>query len=442
MNHLPFGLVMLLRFGIENHLSICDYQEISCAASSLKDEPSHLLQMKTRGDSVKQFVPLVALYGANAAGKSNMIGGLRFLFSAVTASYDHWRKKKTLPHTPCKIHGDGENRTSLYDCDVLIGEVRYHYGFEISKEGFVAEWLHSYPHGLKKVLLKRDFREPEGQQIYFGPSVTKLNPSLHELARDTKTLFLSVSGAVTHEAFTPVFTFFKESMVIITPSAGRPQQQIAEELADDQVREAVEAFLEKADFGIGGVKIVSAKVDSEQVEFRKKLKRMLSELVEGEVDFNVDDEEKEIYFVHKCGDNRTFEVSQARESTGTKHLLSMLAPILSALKTGKTVVIDEITTTLHTKLSEELIKLFASPETNTNNAQFIFSTHDTNLLSCPALRRDEIWFAEKDSQGRTSIYPLSDFQTRKADNLERGYLQGRFGAVPFFGDFSSLFSAN
>jgi AAA15 family ATPase/GTPase len=120
----------------------------------------------------------------------------------------------------------------------------------------------------------------------------------------------------------------------------------------------------------------------------------------------------------------------------------MLAPILSALKTGKTVVIDEITTTLHTKLSEEIIKLFASPNTNTNNAQFIFSTHDTNLLSSSAMRRDEIWFAEKNSQGKTSIYPLSDFQTRKSDNLERGYLQGRFGAIPFFGDFSDFSFTN
>ena len=116
----------------------------------------------------------------------------------------------------------------------------------------------------------------------------------------------------------------------------------------------------------------------------------------------------------------------------------MLASVLSALKTGKTVVIDEITTALHTRLSQELVKLFASGESNAKRAQFIFSTHDTNLLSCAAIRRDEIWFAEKDPMGNTVVYPLTDFQTRKSENVEKGYLQGRFGAVPFFGDFSTL----
>lgn len=427
---------MLLRFGIENHLSISDYQEISCAASSLKDEPDHLLTMKGRGGSLKKFVPVVALYGANAAGKSNMINGLRFLFSAVVDSYDEWRGKAKLPQRPCRIDVDFAARASSYDCDVLIGDVRYHYGFTLKTDGIVGEWLHSYPSGIKKVLLQRDFSLATADQIYFGPSVTKLNASHRELAQDRTSLFLSACGAVTHEAFTPVWSFFKESLVVISPSSER---QLARELEDPSVKKLVESFLEKADPGIIGLEITSVKMDERDIDFQRKLNGLIKELVdESSLVFAIDDERKVISFIHRRADGSSFTVSNSAESTGTKHLLSMLAPILSALKTGKTVVIDEITTTLHTKLSEELVRLFASESTNKNGAQFIFSTHDTNLLSCSALRRDEIWFAEKTPHGKTSIYPLTDFQTRKSDNLERGYLQGRFGAIPFFGDFSSL----
>lgn len=429
---------MLLRYGVKNHLSICDYQEISCAASSLKDDSSHLLEMKNRGGGIRYFVPVVALYGANAAGKSNMISALSFLYRAVTSSYANWRGKKTLPITPCLIDPAQGNDPSEYDCDVLIQGVRFHYGFSVTRQEILKEWLYSYPHGLKKILFERDFSQAEGKQIHVGASIPKLNASQHELATDSSMLFLSASGAITHETFTPIYNFFKDSLVIISANDIRREKVIAEELSDPKVKQLVEAFLEKADFGLAGLSLKSVKVDERTIQFMKKVRSLIGEMVDPSVELPIHEEDMEVSFVHKRMDGTTFEVTSSRESTGTRHLLSLLAPILSALKSGKTVVIDEITTTLHTKLSEELVKLFASPETNINNAQFIFSTHDTNLLSCSALRRDEIWFAEKTPAGKTSVYPLSDFQTRKADNLERGYLQGRFGAVPFFGDFADL----
>ncbi|MCZ8227571.1 MAG: ATP-binding protein, partial [Burkholderiaceae bacterium] len=394
--------------------------------------------MTVRNGGKRYFVPVIALYGANAAGKSNMINALSFLYQAVTASYSNWRGKKTLPVTPCLTNSELADNPSEYDCDVLIGGIRFHYGFSVARKGIAREWLHSYPLGLKKVMFERDFSQPDDKQIYIGSSVPKLNPSQLELAKDNSMLFLSANGAVSHETFTPIYTFFKESLVIISASDVRQEKAIAEELADPNVKKLVESFLEKADFGIVGLSLTAEKVDERALQFLKKMQSLIGEMVDEAVVFPIEQETMRVSFVHKRPDGTTFEIGSARESTGTRHLLSLLAPILSALKSGKTVVIDEITTTLHTKLSEELIRLFATPETNANNAQFIFSTHDTNLLSCSALRRDEIWFAEKTPHGQTSIYPLSDFQTRKSDNLERGYLQGRFGAIPFFGDFANL----
>jgi AAA15 family ATPase/GTPase len=122
------------------------------------------------------------------------------------------------------------------------------------------------------------------------------------------------------------------------------------------------------------------------------------------------------------------------ESTVTIRLLSFLGPIFKALDAGTVVIVDEIDTSLHTLACEQIIALFQSPKTNPKGAQLIATTHDTNLLNPDTLRRDQVWFTEKDETGSTRLYPLTDYKPRKAENLERGYLQGRYGGIPFLGE--------
>ena len=430
---------MLLRYGVENHLSICDYQEISCSATALKEETGHLLYMKGRGAAVKSFVPIVALYGANAAGKSNMIHGLQTLVSAINESYNR-RDSDTFPHSPCLADETAENRPSKFDCDVLIGGIRYHYGFTVNASGYQKEWLYSYPSGLRKTLLERDFAKQSEKIVVFGASVVRLTDLHIEAAHNKKFLYLSASQSFKHDSFTPVFEFFADFLKnIISPEINNIEK-IAKDLEDPEVKKLVESFLSKADINIIGLEIFERESTDLELTLQKRLGAVISDFITLPIPTQIFPKtKKEIRYIHRRHDGSTFLIDSRKESTGTKHLLSLLAPILSALAKGQTVVIDEITTTLHTKLSEELLKLFASPITNSAGAQFIFSTHDTNLLSCAAIRRDEIWFAEKTTEGKTCIYPLSDFQTRKSDNLEKGYLQGRFGAVPSFGEFLSLF---
>ncbi|MDE0006671.1 MAG: AAA family ATPase [Gammaproteobacteria bacterium] len=119
-----------------------------------------------------------------------------------------------------------------------------------------------------------------------------------------------------------------------------------------------------------------------------------------------------------------------RESAGTRRLLVVLSQLFDALDSGMPLVVDELDVSLHTQASLALVELFCSPRTNPNGAQLIATVHDTNLLDAPILRRDQIWFAEKSTEGATVVYPLTDIRTRKGDNLERGYLQERYGATP------------
>lgn len=131
-------------------------------------------------------------------------------------------------------------------------------------------------------------------------------------------------------------------------------------------------------------------------------------------------------------------MSQKSESRGTLRLLRLLGPILDALDHGRTVVVDELDASMHPLLSAKILALFNSREANPRGAQLICTTHDTNLLSRDCLRRDQIWFTEKDSEGATHLFPLTDIRTRSTDNIEKGYLQGRFGAIPFLGNLGDF----
>jgi len=206
----------------------------------------------------------------------------------------------------------------------------------------------------------------------------------------------------------------------------------------------VEKFIALADVGIVGIN-VAKKVRTESLS---RLMTGMSELLsglfpEGNVNPIKEDAERRedwrIEFTHAGHNNETFIQEARSESSGTLSLLALLVPALAALESGRTFVVDELNNTLHTKLSEVLVQMFSDKRINTKGAQFIFSTHDTKLLNSNVFRRDEIWFAEKRSTGETVIYPLTDFSPRKQENIERSYLEGRYGAVPYFGDISAMF---
>ena len=128
------------------------------------------------------------------------------------------------------------------------------------------------------------------------------------------------------------------------------------------------------------------------------------------------------------GDNVYLDID--RESAGTRRLLFMLGPIFRALDEGTLIVIDELDASLHTRACEAILELFGSQKTNPHGAQLVVTTHDTNLLHSPLVRRDQIWFVELNKKGATRVFPLTDIRTRKDDNIEKGYLQGRYGAIP------------
>jgi hypothetical protein len=214
-----------------------------------------------------------------------------------------------------------------------------------------------------------------------------------------------------------------DGLVILNEQAQIGPQVSIQMLKQAEGRKQICDFLSAADISIADIEVVTRKVPGQALHF---------DLVAGKTEVRTEEmEEHQVRFSHVTEQGKAvFDLMD--ESNGTRSLLFLAGPVMDILRKGLTLVMDELDTSLHTLLVRELVRLFHRPEVNTGGAQLIFTTHDTSLLDAPNLfRRDQIWFVEKDRDQASALVSLSEFSPRKNEALERGYLMGRYGAVPF-----------
>lgn len=413
---------MLLRFRFSNFRSFRTEQELSMIAGSLKDHADALVHDEAIPESI---LPTAALYGANASGKTNVLLALQFMATAVKFSHTRWQPDGRIPRQPF-ASGQDEDRPSEFMVDVLIEGIRYQYGFSVSDTAVVEEWLHAYPKGKRQTW----FRRRVGKPMSFSEKMPGENRTIEGLMRPNS-LFLSTAAQNNHVALSPVYGLFSRSLEFVHRERTEWRLLSAELCADPNYKTYIVKMMAFADLGIADLRVG-------ETAMPEAAKRVLSVLVAAIKSELKGDEQlpdtienpKQIQLLHRLGGSMiSFEPNQ--ESDGTIAYLTLLGPIISALQTGGAVCVDELDASLHPLLAIHLIQLFGDRSLNPKGAQLIFNTHDTNLLSGGILRRDQIWFAEKKQDGSSQIYPLTDFKPRKEENLENGYLQGRYGAIPF-----------
>ncbi|QBS42195.1 ATP/GTP-binding protein [Nocardia sp. CS682] len=391
---------MLRSFRFANHKSFADEQE--------------LLLIPATGDAVNAALPVAAVYGANASGKSNLLDALSFMGSTVTGSSSSRRRDSDPLRMPFRLDSARGSAPSLFVVEFIADEIRYTYGFSISDERVLEEWLYSYPAKRKRVLFER-----EDDRFSIGSTLAEIKSELVVLQRLTRpdTLFLTrileanFSGPI-GDHFLSIYWWFYA--ILNTPDhdgtrvveADGIERLLAE---DSPSRARVLELIRAADVGISDVR-----VDVERPD-----------------DYS-DYEVRRLVFRH--GRSRT-EFRASDESSGTRSWLRILPGALAALAKGYVLVIDEIDTSLHPLLTAELAALFQDPATNPLGAQLLFTSHDPSLLGTAVrpgglLRRDQIWFVDKDADGASTLYPLTDFKPRREHNLERRYLNGAYGAIP------------
>ena len=403
---------MLLRFVVVNHLSIQNRQELSLVASALSDTEDGLIHCAS---SPSGFVlPALVIYGANASGKSNIVDAIYTMRQMVLESHRAGKPGAGVAHRQhFRLDAASTASPSHFEMDFILGDVRHHYGFEATDEEFVSEWLFDYPSGRRRTLFERD-----GGEFRFGRALKGRNHILADLTRENS-LFLSAAAQHGHEKLTSVFSYFLNMKGVMGNAISG--SLVSDALAHDELDPRVLDFLDEADTGV----VDYRQVVEELTESERELMSKLSALV----DLPTPSEHRSRIELAHRGSEKDVYFELERESAGTRRLLLILTWLFESLDSGSPLVVDELDLSLHTEASQALLSLFCSPSTNPSGAQLVATIHDTNLLAAPKLRRDQVWFAEKEN-GATRTYPLTDIRTRKGDNLERGYLQHRYGATP------------
>jgi hypothetical protein len=426
---------MLTEFRVENHRSIRDEQVFTMLAGRSGDPgDSRPRQVAGSGGFV---LPVAGFYGANASGKSNVLSALRFMRDAVVVSHRLFPPDGGVPREPF-AWGEKSTEPSVFEVTLVLNEARYQYGFVVDDTRFHEEWLFAWPKGRKQIWFER-----ENDTYKFGEHLQGENRVVKEFTR-SNALFLSAAVQHRHEQLGPLYRWFRDLRTVnvsgmrrypfgvggmpperwlvrrmeAASESSRQQTLFDDDSTTDDSLEGFRELIRAADFGIVGFKV---KDD------------------DGEKDDRLRKRSGGILVQHHSETGEAW-LPLAEESQGTRTMFRLGSVLVETLRRGGLLVVDELEASLHPLLALQIVKQFNDPGTNPENAQIVFATHDTNLLGTTTgdapLRRDQVWLTEKDGEGATVVYPLTDFKPRKAENLERGYLQGRYGAIPFLGDFA------
>ena len=418
---------MLLRFGVANHLSIRSYQELSFAASTLSDRRDGLIACTAVPSGA--VLPAILVYGANASGKSNLVAALGAMREAVLLSHAHGEPGGGVPRDPFRLDAACAECPSRFDIDFVLKAVRYHYGFEVSDAAFEKEWLYAFLESRRRTLFERD-----GGEFRFGRELKGRNRVIADLTRPNS-LFVSAAAQNGHERLSTIYEFFQSVRGDQNIAVGgrRASALMPADGPDDRVI----AFLERAETGIVGYRRTETEFPDELRTLQREIAAVAQRVLKKPIvtpGSEPDDKLVAVELAHLDAGGKEVYFDLDRESAGTRRLLVMLDRACFALDTGAPMVVDELDASLHTRAAKAVLDLFCSPATNPKGAQLIATTHDTNLMKPSVLRRDQLWFVELGLDGATRLYPLTDIRTRKDDNIEKGYLQGRYGAVPSIDD--------
>lgn len=412
---------MLLEFRVRNHRSLRDEQALSFEQSGVAPGSR---------ESERSALSAVAIYGANASGKSNLLAALGYMQQAVTLSHRTWEPEDGVPRDPF-AWGPSLKETSLFEVAFTAQGVRYQYGFVADDNCFQEEWLFAWPKGRKQTWFTR-----EADTFDFGEHLKGENRVVQQVTRPNA-LFLSAAVQHRHEQLLPIYHWFRRLSLVNVARRGRGA--LGGVPHDYWLRHLLAG---RAD--VGQLRLLGMEGDGD--DNLDMLRQLLRAADVGITDLKLVDEADDgdartqrrprVLMKHK-NPNEEAWLPLEEESHGTRTLVRFAQPLLQTLQRGGVLIVDKLEASLHPLLAAYIVKQFNDPEANSRGGQLLFTTHDTNLLGTtlgsPQLTRDQVWLTEKDGDGATCLYALSDYKPRKAENLERGYLQGRYGAIPFLG---------
>ena len=405
---------MLIRFSFKNFKSFKNENCLDMEATSLKEHEYNVAKLDSG-----EYLKVSAIYGANASGKTNVLQAFDYMKKRILVSDD---SKKNSPIDEENIYSFMINNDPIaLEVEILAKNNKiYKYGFELVKDNIISEWLYE-----KRVNKFYSIFERENNNI----KMMKDNKFSKLANIDERTLFLNIYSKIDkdNEDFNNVYDWFVNSTYL---DLGNPNFErfinnrvSLKILSDENYKKELLKFIKTFDSGIEGIKTTPDSIEAVKSN-------------NGIIDIEV---------IHKGENGELKALPFYLESNGTRKMFHLFDFFMDALKNGMVLFVDELDAKLHPLLTRYIINLFHNSETNKGNGQLIYSTHDTVNLNKETFRRDEIWFAEKDKDGISEIYALSDYileddknagkKVRNDATYNKDYLTGRYGAIPVLEEF-------
>jgi hypothetical protein len=395
------------------------------STSELKEQNSFI----TNEQAMPRLLRSVAIYGPNASGKTNLLQAIDFMESFVTQSSKEGQEGEPIDVKPFLFNEVSRSEPSEFEVLFLQEGIRYQYGFAVNRTRVTHEWLIAYPEGRPQRWFEREFDTSADKETWYFGSKFKGHKALLQETTRSNALFLSTAVQLNNEQLKPVYNWFHQKLHTI--SVGGLTPGFSASLCKTEAgRKRILEMLNAADLSIRDLKVETIKFDSSDLP--SDMPDAIKDMIEKEFDGK---EIGEVKFIHMvAGTKELVALDPDDESAGTRKLFTLAGPWLDVIDNGHVLFVDELNNSMHPLMVRFLISLINNPQINQKNAQLIFSTHDTSVLDNDLLRRDQIWFTEKDATNATRLYPLSDFTPRKGEALEKGYLKGRYGALPYIGE--------
>lgn len=431
---------MLIQFSVKNFRTFKEKATISLVASNYDKTTRESDNIFKDNTFNLRILKSAVIYGANASGKSKFMEALMFMKHFVITSSKDSQKGDKINIKPFKLSTETEHLPSEFEVVFTFQNEMYRYGFEADDKTIISEWLYHKPKTKEVELFYREFQDFETHTRNFS----KGNMVIKEgLVRDNA-LLVSVAAQFNDTISINVIDWFKQLKTISGLNEEGYQGFTMSKTESPVHKSKILNLLKAADLGIQDIKLQKLDIEQLPKDMPKDLKeRIIKTIREENAEFisDVITFHKK-YDANKTKTNETVHFSlDEDESSGTRKFFALTGPILDVIENGYTLVVDELDSKLHPNLVCKLVALFNSKEINKNNAQLIFNTHDTNLLSSGLFRRDQIWFTEKNRYGEARLYSLGDFKSesvRKTEAFEDNYIRGKYGAVPYLVYFDNL----
>jgi AAA15 family ATPase/GTPase len=395
---------------------------------------TNLTRTNTFDPRLKGFTKLLrsaVVYGANAAGKSNLLRAIKFMKDFVVTSAAATTGQ--YQYTPFKLSKTFRTRPSEFQIAFIQKGLRYEYCFAMGPKRIEREWLVEYSHAGARVrgrtMFDRTWDAKKEKYHWKFSDYLKGQRSVWSESTRPDALFLSTAVQLNSSQLLPVFEWFKDKLMVITGDVRLNDSLTLRLLEQPNGKERLMPFLQEADLGITDLTIEREAIPTGGIILNKG--GLMLDAPTGGAQPNI----VTVTLSHSSDNPKeSVGLNFEEESSGTQILFKTAGAWLNVFAKGEVLLFDEIDTNIHPKLLKFLVKKFHSSKDNLHNAQLVCSTHNTFLADQEIFRRDQIWFVEKDRTGSSRLYPLSDFNVRNDEIVDRWYLRGRYGALPLLPD--------